>query len=135
MEKVEGIYTYRCNNCESVFGIVARFGVLTDKVERVQCPKCKGIADIYGEGHIKYTIYELDKKDEIDKDSAVAHSNLSDIMDVNFVANTLGISKRVAYEVMKQTDFPKVKIRRRKWVKRGDFFDWLDNQKEFEYKK
>ena len=32
---------------------------------------------------------------------------------------------------MDQADFPIIKIRRRKWVNRDDFFDWLDNQKQF----
>jgi predicted DNA-binding transcriptional regulator AlpA len=45
------------------------------------------------------------------------------------ISQILGVSKRVAYEIMDTTDFPLIKIRRSKRVNREDFFNWLDKKK------
>lgn len=45
------------------------------------------------------------------------------------IAEILGVSKRVAYEIMDTTGFPLIKIRRSKRVNRDDFFNWLEQKK------
>lgn len=45
------------------------------------------------------------------------------------VAQILGVSKRVAYEIMDTPDFPLIRIRRSKRVNREDFFTWLEEKK------
>lgn len=45
------------------------------------------------------------------------------------ISQILGVSKRVAYEIMDTTGFPLIKIRRSKRVNREDFFNWLDKKK------
>lgn len=46
------------------------------------------------------------------------------------LSQILGISKRVAYEIMDETGFPLIRIRRSKYVNREDFFNWLERKKE-----
>lgn len=45
------------------------------------------------------------------------------------ISQILGISKRVAYEIMDETDFPLIRVRRTKRVNRDDFFQWLEIKK------
>ncbi len=45
------------------------------------------------------------------------------------ISQILGVSKRVAYEIMDSTDFPLIKIRRSKRVNKDDFFNWLEKSK------
>ncbi len=45
------------------------------------------------------------------------------------ISQILGVSKRVAYEIMDGSDFPLIKIRRSKRVNREDFFNWLEKKK------
>jgi excisionase family DNA binding protein len=45
------------------------------------------------------------------------------------VMQILGVSKRVAYEIMEAKDFPLIRIRRSKRVNREDFFNWLEQKK------
>lgn len=45
------------------------------------------------------------------------------------IANILGVSKRVAYEIMDSPEFPLIRIRRSKRVNREDFFNWLEQKK------
>lgn len=50
---MEGVYTYLCENCPTLFGVVSRFSVMEDKVEILTCPKCsKKVAACIGEGHL-----------------------------------------------------------------------------------
>lgn len=130
MEKTEGIYTYRCGSCLSVFGIVTRLSVLGDCIESVRCPKpgCNGAAGVFGEGYIKYTAYkETEKTDKnIDVES---YSEYPLILDVGHLVDILRISKRAAYELMKRADFPAMRIKRRRLVEKDDFLNWLSTQK------
>lgn len=48
------------------------------------------------------------------------------------ISSILGVSKRVAYEIMDESDFPLIRIRRSKRVNREDFFNWLDERKHKE---
>jgi hypothetical protein len=41
------------------------------------------------------------------------------------IAEAMGISKRLAYDVMELPDFPVIKIRTMKMVARDSFFEWL----------
>lgn len=51
------------------------------------------------------------------------------MLTANEVSQILGVSKRVAYEIMDTPDFPLIKIRRTKRVNREDFFNWLEQKK------
>lgn len=51
------------------------------------------------------------------------------VLTADHVAEILGISKQVAYEVMKHPTFPVIKINRFKRVNRDAFFQWMDQQK------
>ncbi|MCK1982181.1 MULTISPECIES: helix-turn-helix domain-containing protein [Peribacillus] len=46
------------------------------------------------------------------------------------LSQILGISKRVAYEIMDENGFPLIRIRRSKYVNREDFFNWLEKKKD-----
>jgi predicted DNA-binding transcriptional regulator AlpA len=50
------------------------------------------------------------------------------ILNAADVAEILGISKRVAYEIMDHEDFPLFRIGRCKRVQRSTFIKWLDVQ-------
>ncbi|MFT8319297.1 MAG: helix-turn-helix domain-containing protein [Bacillus sp. (in: firmicutes)] len=51
------------------------------------------------------------------------------MMTANEISQILGVSKRVAYEIMDEKDFPLIRVRRTKRVNRDDFFKWLDKKK------
>lgn len=44
------------------------------------------------------------------------------------ISEILGVSKRVAYEIMDTPSFPLIRIRRSKRVNRDEFFDWIEHQ-------
>lgn len=52
------------------------------------------------------------------------------VMNVDHVRKVLGCGRRQAYELMDRKDFPTIRFNRSKLVKREDFFDWLDKQKQ-----
>jgi excisionase family DNA binding protein len=53
------------------------------------------------------------------------------VLTVKEIQEILGIGRRVAYELMDQTDFPTVKIGNKlKRVNRDQFFEWLQRQSE-----
>jgi excisionase family DNA binding protein len=52
------------------------------------------------------------------------------ILNVEDIAEVLGISKQSAYELMKQKGFPVIKIGRLKRVNRDAFSRWMENQGE-----
>lgn len=54
--------------------------------------------------------------------------NLPITLTANEIAQVLGISKRIAYEVMKYPGFPLTKIGRYKKVNRDAFFKWYEQQ-------
>jgi excisionase family DNA binding protein len=58
----------------------------------------------------------------------VEKKDLPILLTVIEVSEILGVSKRVAYEIMDTPSFPLIKIRRSKRVNRDDFFNWLDQQ-------
>ncbi|CAH0137594.1 hypothetical protein SRABI96_00396 [Peribacillus sp. Bi96] len=126
--KVEGIYTYLCENCSTLFGVVSRFSVLEDKIETLTCPKCsKKEAACIGEGHINYLNYE--KRDEIITNDT-DESQLPELLTVEHVADYLNVSERTADEYMGNPDFPLIRLKRSKRVFRDDFFDWVQSKKK-----
>ncbi|UAT29481.1 helix-turn-helix domain-containing protein [Bacillus badius] len=50
------------------------------------------------------------------------------VLNATHIAEILGISKQVAYEVMKHPTFPLIQVNRFKRVNRDAFFSWLDSQ-------
>jgi predicted DNA-binding transcriptional regulator AlpA len=131
MEKVEGVYTYQCKECEAVFGIVSRFGVSQDQKEAVPCPGCKGMANLYGEGHIKYSVYGI-KKNEKETGSTTINDDYLKypiVLNAKHVSEIIGISLRRAYEIMDWNEFPSFKVGSRKFVNRESFFDWMAKKK------
>lgn len=52
------------------------------------------------------------------------------LLTVTEVSEILGVSRRVAYEIMDTPKFPLIKIRRSKRVNRDDFFAWLEGNKK-----
>lgn len=48
------------------------------------------------------------------------------IMTAKEIADVLGCSKRTAYSIMDTPGFPKVQLRKMKWVSRQAFFKWID---------
>lgn len=51
------------------------------------------------------------------------------VLTVKEVMEILGIGKRIAYELMDETDFPCIKIAKRlKRVNRDEFFNWLEKK-------
>ena len=64
------------------------------------------------------------KKNEIDPD------HLPYCIDANDIAQLLGISRSMAYELMHREDFPCVELgARRLMVRSQDFLQWLDNHR------
>ena len=52
------------------------------------------------------------------------------VLNAEIIADILGCSKLSVYELMKQKDFPVVRIGRLKKVSRDAFFKWMDQQGE-----
>ena len=48
------------------------------------------------------------------------------LLTVKEVAEIIGCSERVAYEVMEEKGFPLIRIRSYKRVNRDDFFEWMN---------
>jgi excisionase family DNA binding protein len=51
------------------------------------------------------------------------------ILTAEHIAEIMGISKRVAYELMEYKGFPLIRVGRLKRVNREAFFKWLEEQK------
>jgi excisionase family DNA binding protein len=50
------------------------------------------------------------------------------ILTAEHVSEIMGISKRIAYEMMEYKGFPLIRVGRLKRVNRDSFFGWLENQ-------
>jgi excisionase family DNA binding protein len=50
------------------------------------------------------------------------------ILTVDHVSEIMGVSKRIAYEMMEYKGFPLIRIGRLKRVNREAFFGWLEKQ-------
>lgn len=71
--RVEGVYTYHCPSCETVFAVVSRLSVKQDKAHELTCPKCRNKANLYGEGHITHELY-IQKRQETQETKEI-HEN------------------------------------------------------------
>lgn len=127
--KVEGVYTYLCENCSTLFGVVSRFSVMEDRIDTLTCPKCsKNVAVCMGEGHINYANHE--KRAEIITNETDEISQLPELLTIEHLAAYLNVSERTADEYMGNPDFPLIRLKRSKRVFRDDFLDWLQSKKE-----
>jgi len=50
------------------------------------------------------------------------------VLHAHHLAEIIGVSKRIAYEIMERTGFPLIRIGRCKRVSRDAFFKWLNEQ-------
>ena len=50
------------------------------------------------------------------------------ILKAPHIAEIIGVSDRIAYEIMERNDFPLIRIGRSKRVQRDKFFEWLEAQ-------
>ncbi|WP_317616472.1 helix-turn-helix domain-containing protein [Bacillus sp. HNG] len=53
------------------------------------------------------------------------------VLTADHVAEIVGVSTRVAYELMERKDFPLIRIGRLKRVNRDEFFKWLNQPKSY----
>lgn len=127
--RTEGVYTYFCSKCETFFAVVSRFAVASDFSEVLKCPKCGSNAGILGEGFIKHEKYESKKIEQLKTIVEIKNDSYPEILRVNHISAILGVSKRVAYEIMEYKGFPLIRVGRLKRVNRELFFQWLDKQK------
>lgn len=54
--------------------------------------------------------------------------NDNSIIDVRTVANTLGISTKTAYMLVRRDDFPSFQVGRRWLVSRNEFLSWIERE-------
>ncbi|MEB2492969.1 helix-turn-helix domain-containing protein [Peribacillus frigoritolerans] len=126
---MEGVYTYLCENCSTLFGVVSRFYVMEDRIDTLTCPKCsKKVAVCMGEGHINYANHE--SREEIITNETDEISQLPELLTVEHLAAYLNVSERTADEYMGNPDFPLIRLKRSKRVIRDDFLAWLQSKKE-----
>lgn len=127
--KVEGVYTYLCESCLTLFIVVSRFSVMEDRIDTLTCPKCsKKVAVCMGEGHINYANHE--RREEIITNETDETSQLPELLTVEHLAAYLNVSERTADEYMGNPDFPLIRLKRSKRVFRDDFLAWLQSKKE-----
>jgi predicted DNA-binding transcriptional regulator AlpA/DNA-directed RNA polymerase subunit RPC12/RpoP len=137
--RVEGVYTYFCSLCETVFAVVSRLSVKQDKYNELTCPKCQNKARLYGEGYITHKLYSREEKENKAeyKDTSLYSSGLKqdnklkdypDVLSAKDIAEFLGVSLRTAYGIMEQKGFPLIRIGRSKKATKVAFIEWLANQ-------
>ncbi|YCI79693.1 helix-turn-helix domain-containing protein [Bacillus sp. R1-10] len=126
---MEGVYTYLCESCSTLFGVVSRFSVMEDRIATLTCPKCsKKVAVCMGEGHINYANHV--RREESITNETDEISQLPELLTVEHLAAYLNVSERTADEYMGNPDFPLIRLKRSKRVFRDDFLDWLQSKKE-----
>ncbi|WP_231867605.1 hypothetical protein, partial [Bacillus badius] len=64
MIKREGVYSYQCGECETLFAVVSRLSVSRDKQSTLICPRCSTSSQLTGEGYIAYHLYDKEKREE-----------------------------------------------------------------------
>ena len=58
----------------------------------------------------------------------ITKENYPMVMTAKHVAEVMGVSLRIAYQVMDREDFPLIPLFRHKKVNRDAFFKWLESQ-------
>lgn len=106
------ITAFECKHCE------AKFGVNT-QISECNCPNCLNKCKYLGEGFMTYN-----QMIQIPNVVSVTSDN-DELLTAEDIAEIIGISKRVAYEIMDESDFPLIRIRRYKRVLKSDFFEWV----------
>ncbi|USK83032.1 helix-turn-helix domain-containing protein [Peribacillus frigoritolerans] len=126
---MEGVYTYLCESCLTLFGVVSRFSVMEDRIDTLTCPKCsKKVAVCMGEEHINYANHV--RREESITNETDEISQLPELLTVEHLAAYLNVSERTADEYMGNRDFPLIRLKRSKRVFRDDFLAWLQSKKE-----
>jgi excisionase family DNA binding protein len=139
--RIEGAYTYYCSSCETVFAVVSRLSVKQDKAQELTCPKCQSKAKLYGEGHITYELCvqrnegaeRVSENVPINALESIRMNQLSeypDVLTAKDVAEILNISVGHAYEMMRWTEFPTIKLGRVKRVRKDKFIEWMEKAKK-----
>jgi hypothetical protein len=118
--KFDGIKAYRCSPCNVVFGI-------DNAIIQVSCPKCKGEkTELVGEGMMmfyplpQHPVEKEELSTNLDKDGYPV------VLKASHIAEIVGISKRLAYELMERKDFPLIRLGRMKRANRDEFFKWFE---------
>lgn len=107
----KAITAFECKHCETIFG------VNTQKSE-CNCPNCLNKCKNLSEGFMTYN-------QVIQIPNVVSVTSDDELLTAEDIAEIIGISKRVAYEIMDESDFPLIRIRRYKRVFKSDFIKWL----------
>ncbi|WP_233499314.1 helix-turn-helix domain-containing protein [Bacillus weihaiensis] len=107
------IIAFECASCNTTFG------VSTHKNE-ANCPNCSSECKSSSEGFMAYN-----QVAEEEFQTVKEVFNEDELLKADEVAKIIGKSKRVAYEIMDEKDFPLIRIRRSKRVLKSDFFEWL----------
>lgn len=55
-----------------------------------------------------------------------SYANLPDILNANMLAETLGISRAGAYQLLNSADFPTLKIGKRRLVPKDKLIAWIE---------
>lgn len=55
-----------------------------------------------------------------------AYADLPDVLNANMLAETLGISRAGAYQLLNSEDFPTLQIGKRKLVPKDKLIAWID---------
>lgn len=126
--RTEGVYTYLCKKCGTFFAVVSRFAVAGDYSESLLCPKCNDNAAIHGEGYINHEVYEAEAITIIHEaeERGYPDDNYPNLLTAKHVAEIIGVSKRVAYEIMELKEFPLIRLGRLKRVRKDKFYEWLN---------
>jgi hypothetical protein len=133
MERTEGVYTYLCPDCDSLFAIVSKFTVKSDFAESAKCPKCLSVSKIYGEGSINYLPYSRHKQtfsETPPQKDEVFTGSYPTVLTAKEIGEILDVGKRTSYEIMERADFPLIRIGKLKRVYRDSFFEWLNEPKK-----
>jgi predicted DNA-binding transcriptional regulator AlpA len=122
----EGVYTYLCGKCETLFAVVSRFSVKSDGLQALECPKCRCTSQLTGEGYIVHK-----NKEPISNSNGQQMNEIQspELLSAPDIAKFLGVSKGVAYELMGSEGFPLIRIRRSKRVLKKEFLKWIENQR------
>jgi excisionase family DNA binding protein len=115
---VRGVLIYLCLGCSCVSAAT--------QGKALVCPVCTG-KDIkqIADGALVFNPPQV--KEETKEEFAAPEGNI--LLTASEVAEHLGISKRVAYELMERKDFPLIRVRRSKRVNKTEFEEWLKSQR------
>lgn len=123
--RTEGVYTYHCAKCGTFFAVVSRFSVASDYSRSLKCPKCGNNASISGEGYINHKVYESNNAVLTSGTVEAKDDDYPDLLTAEHIAEIMGVSKPIAYQVMEYKGFPLLRIGRLKKVRKEKFYEWM----------